>query len=402
MSSQHAASDNERLGHLNSKEEELPTREYSLNPPVAKIKVVKKEHQQDIFSASYDNNIPDRQNKTAFITFSHMGNITKFNRIILAAVKTWIPKDEVYYVVLNHQWNQTFSNWKNDMIQKNETMVNLIQPIFVDCTESRRGESTCCKQEKGLIEFYDKYFHERNYDWVYFADDDMFINTKLLFEYMEVLPYGLSIEHARLMENGPFVLLSEGYLIPHPLGWGPGKYKCEQKDASYLYPWGQPVMYNRHAMNKIIVGLRLGGLVKQCIEFDVNHDVGNAIFHWMYSLPYSSFPRTQNLKQLKMQNLNSLKVKMKRKMNFFRKDTVGIHGIDIEDYFSQENFWSLRLNDSIRAFTSEKDKLPPEEYFGFGNLSGFHSTDTFSMYGSPDEWTEKWHTMNRSDCIKKR
>ena len=102
--SQHAASDNERLGHLNSKEEEgLPTREYSLNPPV-KIKVVKKEHQQDIFSASYDNNIPDRQNKTAFITFSYLGNITKFNRIILAAVKTWIPKDEVYYVVLNHQW----------------------------------------------------------------------------------------------------------------------------------------------------------------------------------------------------------------------------------------------------------------------------------------------------------
>ena len=57
----------------------------------------------------------------------------------LSAVKTWIPKDEVYYVVLNNQWNQTFSNWKNDMMQTNETMVNWIQPIFVDCPESRKN-----------------------------------------------------------------------------------------------------------------------------------------------------------------------------------------------------------------------------------------------------------------------
>ena len=153
-------------------------------------------------------------------------------------------------------------------------------------------------------------------------------------------------------------------------------------------------------MNKIIAGLRLGGLVKQCVEYDVNHDVGNAIFHWMYSLPYASFPRTMNLKLMKMRDLDGLKGKMEGKMNFFRGDTVGIHGIDIADYFSQEKFWSLRLNDSIRVF--DKDKPPSEVYFGFGNVSGFHSTDTFSTYGSPDEWREKWQTMNRSDCIKKR
>ena len=60
---------------------------------------------------------------------------------------------------------------------------------------------------------------------------------------------------------------------------------------------------------------------------------------------------------------------MEHKMNFFRDDMVGIHGIDIEDYFSQENFWSLRHNDSIRVF--DKEKLPKEVYFGFGNFSGF-------------------------------
>lgn len=362
------------------------------------INAGKNDHLQDIFSASYDNNFPDRQNKTAFIAFSYMGNITKFNRIILSAVKTWIPKDEVYYVVLNHQWNQTFANWKHDLIQKNDTMVTLIQPIFVDCPESQRVESPCCKQEKGLIEFYERYFHDRNYDWVYFADDDMFINTKLLFEYMEVLPYGLTPEHARLMDNGPFLLLSEGYR-PRPLG-DKRKHTCEKRDVSFLYPWGQPVMYNRQAMNKIITGLRLGGLVKQCLEYDVNHDVGNAIFHWMYSLPYASFPRTMNLKL--MGGLDDLKSKMERKMNFFRDDTVGIHGIDIQDYFSQERFWSLRHNDSIRVFDKEKLTPKAEVYFGFGNVSGFHSTDTFSIHGSPDEWREKWHTMNTSDCIKKR
>lgn len=359
-------------------------------------------HHQDIFSASYDNNIPDRQNKTAFITFSYMGNITKFNRIILSAVKTWIPKDEVYYVVLNHQWNETFANWKHDMMQKNETMVNWIQPIFVDCPESQSGESPCCKQEKGLIEFYDKYFYDRKYDWVYFADDDMFINTKLLFEYMEALPYGLTSEHARLMENGPFLLLSEGYR-PRPLGYGKvarTKYECENTDASFRYPWGQPVMYNRQAMNKIITGLRLGGLVKQCLEYDVNHDVGNAIFHWMYSLPYASFPRITNLKLIESLDLVKGQLKQKMKLKYFRDDTVGIHGIDIEEYFSQERFWNLRHNDSIRVFL--KDKLPPEVYFGFGNVSGFYSTDTFSMYGSPDEWKEEWYSMNTSDCIKKR
>ena len=88
------------------------------------------------------------------------------------------------------------------------------------------------------------------------------------------------------------------------------------------------------------------------------------------------------------------------KLKYFRDDTVGIHGIDIEEYFSQERFWNLRHNDSIRVF--HKDKLPPEVYFGFGNVSRFFSTDTFSMYGAPDEWKEEWHSMNKSDCIKKR
>lgn len=361
--------------------------------------------QKDIktITASYTTNKFPNKNKVAFVTFSHMADIAKFNKIILGAVKTWFPKDEVYYIVLNQQWRETFVHWKRDLIRENQTQVELIQPIFVDCPESAHVESPCCKQEKGLIEFYDKYYHERDYSWVYFADDDMFVNTRILHEYLDILPYGLTTEHAKYL-NGPLVLLSNSN-SPQKLGHGEVAkipYSCEKKDNSYKYPWGQPVVYNRKAMESIIAGLRLGGLVKQCLEFDVNHDVGNAIFHWMYSIPYASFPRIFNLKGVGAQTKfrTNLQRMEQNKQKLFREDVTGIHGIDFHHYFSQQLFWTRRVPDSIKVF-DQKGKLPPDVYFGFGHVTGFLSTDTFAKYGSPNEWKDEWHTMPISECLKK-
>ena len=379
-------------------------RDLSTNHNVVEIKPEEnQDFQKDMktITANYTKNkSPKNDNKVAFVTFSHMADIAKFNKILLGAVKTWFPKDEVYYIVLNQQWRETFINWRHDLIRENQTQVELIQPIFVDCPESARVESPCCKQEKGLIEFYDKYYHEREYSWVYFADDDMFVNTRILYEYLDILPYGLTTEHAKYL-NGPLVLLSNSN-SPQVLGHGKvakTPYSCEKKDDSYKYPWGQPVVYNRKAMESVIAGLRLGGLVKQCLEFDVNHDVGNAIFHWMYSIPYASFPRVFNLKGVKDPE-KFLQRKGPKKQKLFREDVTVIHGIDFHHDFSQELFWTRRFRDSSKVF-DRKGNIPPDAYFGFGHVTGFHSTDTFAKYGSPQEWKDEWHTMPISDCSKK-
>jgi hypothetical protein len=65
-------------------------------------------------------------------------------------------------------------------------------------------------------------------------------------------------------------------------------YHCSD-DAQFRYNWGQPVVYNRAAFELVIPGLQNDGLVKQCLEYEVTHDVGNAIFHWMYSIPAVRF-----------------------------------------------------------------------------------------------------------------
>jgi len=61
----------------------------------------------------------------------------------------------------------------------------------------------------------------------------------------------------------------------------------------FQYPWGQPSVYNKDAFEELIPWLEKGGLMKQCLEY--RHNVGNAIFHQMHSIPTASV-RARNSK----------------------------------------------------------------------------------------------------------
>merc|ERR1712232_486716 len=91
---------------------------------------------------------------------------------------------------------------------------------------------------------------------------------------------------------------------------------------------GQPVVYNRDALELILPGLRWNGLVRQCLEFNVTHDVGNAIFHWMYSIPTARF-RANNYKAY-----NKLP-------SHFRDDIIAHHGLGTSKELNMKKFHEL-------------------------------------------------------------
>jgi hypothetical protein len=86
-----------------------------------------------------------------------------------------------------------------------------------------------------------------------------------------------------------FIMAAWGFLPLGQKGYLPTRkvkleYQC-RTDPQFLDAWGQPMIYSRGALEKVYRGLRLEGVTKQCEEYSVLHDVGNAILHWMYSLP---------------------------------------------------------------------------------------------------------------------
>jgi len=63
----------------------------------------------------------------------------------------------------------------------------------------------------------------------------------------------------------------------------------------------------------MVPGLEKGGLVKQCLEYNVTHDVGISIFHSMCSIPTATV-RDTNL--IALDNLRRVK----------KREDVGFHG----------------------------------------------------------------------------
>ena len=361
----------------------------------------------------------DEQNiSIAFVTFSHLSNITQFEHTILASANTWVPSESNYYVVLNQMWERKFMQWKkqkidnfystqtNDTTSATESIVGIhrIQPIYVDCPEGRFGESPCCKQQQGLVNFhkmhyYDKQNRKAKYDWILFSDDDVYIVPTVLEKFIRYLPYGLpsqkemiqsqlkNEEPLVLVQSGPSILGQHAYLKHH------SPYKCS-KDNEFKYPWGQPVVYNRAALERILPGLEQNGLVKQCVEYGVTHDVGNALLHWMYSIPSVKF-RFPNAKQ-------QLTWKRGKRNWKFRGDSIGYHGAGVHEslkmeWFHEETRHERRRIETMNNVPFNRSNLPREDYFEWQHVNGFNQTATFEKYGDPGNWSE-WHTMPTFDC----
>ena len=240
--------------------------------------------------------------QVAHITFSHMKSFDHWTNVILPATDLFIPTNDVYYVVLSNHWEQTYN-----AIKGTDERYQRIVPLFVNCPEGHFGESPCCKQELGLIQFQDEILVDnagngtsgttttKSYDWIMYMDDDMYIRKEALETWLNYMNYAHdAITNKVNITHDPIVLSSD---IGHGLGQsgylpvkGPGKngmanYECIGAggvDDHYNYPWGQPIVYNQPAFQIVLKAFRLGGLVKQCREYGVTHDAGNAILHWMY------------------------------------------------------------------------------------------------------------------------
>jgi hypothetical protein len=342
-------------------------------------------------SATQDNHDSNTSNKFNFalITYSHMSDIQKFERFIIGAINTWVPSDSTFYVVLNEQWEETFNEWRNRTAIRSG-VVDRIKPIYVDCPEGYSGESPCCKQQEGLVKFYYDDYKKEKYDWVVYGDDDNYVNLHALEAYIRALPIHSSQYRNFINQSQvepPLILSPQHHRL---LGW-PGfndspPYNCS-KTPEFLYPWAQPAIYNRAAFELVVRGLQQNGLVRQCLEFDVSHDVGNAIFHWMYSIPTSLLELRDagwvagwgDGAELPAQNI------------------VVYHNIEKIKGHEFVRFHAQLLNYMKRNNITDYDFSAQQEEKWWRHVNGFQLTDTFRKFGPPHRWKE-WHTMPVSDC----
>jgi hypothetical protein len=217
--------------------------------------------------------------------------------------------------------------------------------------------------QQGLVQMFDH--HKEGYD--YFAYHDM--DDYLARSYIEKLTAGFDASEPFIMASGRYggvlPLGQKGYLPTRKL-----EYQC-RTDPQFLYAWGQPVIYSRGALEKVSRGLRLEGVTKQCEEYSVTHDVGNAIFHWMYSLP-------------------ELRIRITATPNDnWRSNFVGMHNVANEKYAT--------FREVHQRFKEGESKL--RLMYKWNNVTGFRDTQTFCDHGDPSEWTSTWHTMPKEDCL---
>ena len=327
--------------------------------------------------------------KIAFITYAHLMDRSRFDKFIFPALHTWVPPQEKYYVVLSNLWRSAYDQMcgnigvnegmeggtaeaSHDNSSTNEQRYNCerLVPLFVDCPEGYTGEAPCCKQEKGLMHMMDA-GHAEQYNWFVYHDDDDYFWTPVLQDFV-----------SRLNSDEQFLILwhGEGWEWTKTLGktnfMQDPPYNCSKKDK-FRYPTGQPTMFSKAALQTCMNGFRLGGIVKQCLEYDVMHDVGNAIFYWMYSLP-----------ALRLQIIARPDEHVQQPRS--GRIITAVHGISVD------NISMLDVHEQYRVMNQ-----PSSQMFDmvWHNVTGYHHTKTFEQHGEPITWTEEWHTMPVADCL---
>jgi hypothetical protein len=299
--------------------------------------------------------------RMAYLTYSHLNSTSRFDDLIFPALEGWVPVDEPYFIILSKMWQSRYEELRTS--HANFTKYeNRIQPIFVDCNEGKTPEVECCKQEEGMLYMMKHY----DYDWLIYLDDDNYIRSSYLRDFLTTI----SMNEVLVLTSGPSSRLLGIY------GYLPQKspYKCS-RDPSYTFPWGQVIAYNRATLQHIRKGLELHGLLKQCLEYQVFHDVGNALFHWMYQLP-------------------EVKLHISDRPNEMRSELMGSHGVGRCEHFP------CPMQAQAKRFKSQVYDPPvPPFAMVWRNTTGFRTTPTFQTYGDPSRWTDEWHTMPTKDCI---
>jgi hypothetical protein len=306
--------------------------------------------------------------RVAYIAFCHLQGTQRMEDFIFSSVETWHPRDQPYFVVFTASSKPIW----DDYVVTNSNFTEYqarIQPLFVDCPEGKFGESPCCKQEKGLLAVLDQY--GSSYDWFLFQDDDVYLRH----EYLQSYVTPLNPNQVQILSAGmPAKRLGQMGYIYKPSDM---QYFCSHKNNQYTYPWGMPVVYSKAALLLVSNGFRQGGLVSQCVAFNITHDTGNAIYHWMYSLP-------------------SIWLRVPGLADWYRDDFFGAHGVGrATDYknATETNMYALH-----KTYSSRRYRPPINVTYVWHNVTGFRTTKTYKDYGDPAHWTE-WHTFPVKDCL---
>lgn len=227
-------------------------------PPTNFGKLPPRESVQENLTSTESFSIP----RIAFITFSYvMHHDTKrLFDFLLPAVDTWAAPDAApkpssslseqnvttafnntyesknvahdeskdlpsLYVVFSHTSRTAFEHTciHNDKLPPHtRKLCRRIHPIYVDCPEGKFGESPCCKQQKGLVEVFDKKYPL--YDWYAFFDDDVYLRK----EYIARL---LAEFQAPDFPMAASPLNQQAKFIGHRL------HTCGEGNSEFMYPW---------------------------------------------------------------------------------------------------------------------------------------------------------------------
>uniref|UniRef100_A0A7S3DPD0 Hexosyltransferase n=1 Tax=Entomoneis paludosa TaxID=265537 RepID=A0A7S3DPD0_9STRA len=342
------------------------------NMPVSDCQQWKKETvvspvDTDVLVKDTPTTTPIPSNKSiAYITYGYLkpGSEPRFEMFIKGALETWLQGNDLYYV-LNLQFQEKLESIC--MQEGYQEICSRLYPIYVQCTERYYGASPCCKMEQGLLKMIQE--HD-NYEWYVYQDDDMYIRTDYLEEFVKPLPS----HEAMVLTAKPTRELGHTWDGDHRL-----RNNCSSH-VDFKYPWGQPIIYSKPALQEVSNGFALKAMSDICQKFGITHDVGNPILHWMYLLPEVRLPT----------------IPARDTPSYGRIDRpsplMGMHG------FGRPNGRTTRnTTDVHQAFSQYTYPTPPYQYT-WHRPKGYMQTETYRLYGNASSWKDTWHTIPISDC----
>ena len=299
--------------------------------------------------------------RIAYVSYSYLQALddksaTRFVNFIFGAIQTWLKDEQsLLFVVLTHASKAFYDQLCQNPIYQN--VCQRVIPIPVDCPEGYYGDSPCCKMQAGLLHVFE---HYPDYDWYMYGDDDNYLQTPHWRDFLR--PLTGDDKEPLIVASGPLKRLgTSGF------SFDPNDKQVCSTDHQYYYPWGQPIVYSKSALKRVIPGFKMNGFRLQCKEYGITHDVGNQIFHWMYQMPVIIIDVSQFPGDVSHMAVHAFGKKYDNPFPVLEK-----------------------------KFMNRTHPPPPYQYY-WHNSTAFTETSTYDAYGSVDTWTE-WHTMPVADC----
>jgi hypothetical protein len=309
--------------------------------------------------------------KILHLTYANLGTTDRFDRFIFPSLDTWHPTNQPYLVTVSKDWRERYFY----LIQHNATWQRYssrLEMLFVDCPDEddsiRWDVLVCCKQQEGMLAVMNLSLYSQ-IDWLIVSDDDNYFRRPAIERSLRSLPY----DQEYVITNGP----SPEYLGKTGYLGAKSPYNCS-KSKQFRFRWGQVSIYNRATLLALQRGLALGGLLAQCKEFDVAQDVGNSLFHWMYSLPNLWIDISPYCFKLVKRRKESLPF------------SFGCHGVSK----AGSNSFPIHMVSLHSLYVSQSNA----ELYLWWNVSGFRKTSVYRQYGDPRQWSLHWHLFPVADC----